>query len=90
MVPLAKPALITLAILKIINSWNSFMWPLIVTNSEHMRTLPVALSAFSSEAGIDYNVLMAASTMIIVPVFIIYLILQKHIVAGISRTGIKG
>lgn len=90
MVPLAKPALITLAILKIINSWNSFLWPLIVTNSEHMRTLPVALSAFSSEAGTDYNVLMAAATMIIIPVFIIYLILQKHIVAGVSRTGIKG
>ncbi len=90
MVPLAKPALITLAILKIIGSWNSFMWPLIVTNSEHMRTLPVALSVFSSEAGTDYNVLMAAATMIIIPVFIIYLVLQKHIVAGVSRTGIKG
>lgn len=90
MVPLAKPALITLAILKIINSWNSFMWPLIVTNSEHMRTLPVALSAFSSEAGTDYNVLMAAATMIIIPIFIIYLVLQKHIVAGVTRTGIKG
>ncbi|AFS79434.1 putative carbohydrate uptake ABC transporter permease protein [Gottschalkia acidurici 9a] len=90
MVPIAKPALMTLAILKIVGSWNSFMWPLIVTNSDNMRTLPVALSAFSSEAGTQHNVLMAASTMIIFPVFIIYLILQKHIVAGVSRTGMKG
>ena len=90
MVPIAKPAIITLVILKMIGSWNSFMWPLIMTNSDHMRTLPVALSAFSSEAGVSYNLLMAAATMIIVPVFIIYLFLQKHIVAGISRTGIKG
>ena len=90
MVPIAKPAIITLVILKMIGSWNSFMWPLIMTNSDHMRTLPVALSAFSSEAGVSYNLLMAAATMIIVPVFIIYLFLQKHIVAGISRTGLKG
>ena len=51
MVPIAKPAIITLVILKMIGSWNSFMWPLIITNSDHMRTLPVALSAFFLKQG---------------------------------------
>lgn len=90
MVPMSKPALISIGILKIVASWNAFMWPLIVTNSENMRTLPVALSYFSSEAGINYNLLMAASTMIILPMIVVYIMLQKSIIEGISRTGIKG
>lgn len=90
MVPIAKPAIVTLAILKIINSWNAFMWPLVVTNSEEMRTLPTTLAKFSSEVGIDYNLLMAATTIIILPMIIIYILLSKHIMNGVSRSGIKG
>ena len=90
MVPLAKPAIVTLIILKVIGSWNSFFWPLIVTNSQEMRTLPVALSAFTNEVGTDYNILMAATNMIILPVMIVYMILQKHIISGVSKSGIKG
>lgn len=90
MVPLAKPALITIALLKAIGSWNAFLWPLIVTNSKEMRTLPVGLTSFSTEAGTIYELLMAASTMIILPMIILYLILQKYIIEGISRAGIKG
>ena len=90
MVPIAKPAIITLAILKIINSWNAFMWPLIVTNSEEMRTLPTVLAKFSSEVGVDYNLLMAATTIIILPMIIIYILLSKRIINGVSSSGIKG
>lgn len=90
MVPIAKPAIITLAILKIINSWNAFMWPLIVTNSEEMRTLPTVLAKFSSEIGVDYNLLMAATTIIILPMIIIYILLSKRIINGVSSSGIKG
>lgn len=90
MVPISRPALISIAILKIVGSWNAFMWPLIVTNSEELRTLPVALSYFSSEAGTDYNLLMAASTMIIIPMILVYVFLQKWIVDGLSKSGIKG
>lgn len=90
MVPLASPAIITLVILKVISSWNSFLWPLIVTNSQEMRTLPVALSAFTNEFGTDYNVLMAATNIIVLPVMIFYIILQKHIIAGVSKQGVKG
>lgn len=90
MVPLSKPALITIALLKVIYSWNSFLWPLIMTNSPSMRTLPIGLTAFSSEGGTDYHLLMAFAAMIIVPMIIIYFILQKYIIEGVSRSGIKG
>ncbi|MBU5426025.1 carbohydrate ABC transporter permease [Tissierella pigra] len=90
MVPLAKPAIVTLIILKVISSWNSFFWPLIVTNSKEMRTLPLALSAFTDEFGTEYNVLMAATNIIVLPVIIFYTILQKHIISGVSKAGIKG
>ncbi|MEG0370839.1 MAG: carbohydrate ABC transporter permease [Clostridium sp.] len=89
MVPISRPALITIALLRIINSWNEFLWPLIITNVPEMRTLPVALTIFSTEAGTDYHYLMAASTMIILPIIFVYFVLQKYIISGITRSGIK-
>ncbi|SUY46715.1 carbohydrate uptake ABC transporter permease [Clostridium putrefaciens] len=89
-IPIASPAIFTIAILKIINSWNSFMWPLIMTNSEKMRTLPIILAKFSSEVGMDYHMLMAASTIIITPMIIIFIFLSKYIINGVSKGGIKG
>ena len=90
MVPLAKPALITIGLLKVIGSWNAFLWPLIVTNSQEMRTLPVGLSAFTTEAGVKYELLMAASSMVILPMLILFFIMQKYIISGVARTGLKG
>lgn len=90
MVPIARPAIVTIALLKIINSWNSFIWPLIVTNSQDMRTLPVALTYFRTEAGTSYHLLMAATAMILMPIFITYLLLQKYIIEGIAKGGTKG
>lgn len=89
MVPLSKSSITAVAILQIIGSWNSFMWPLIVTNSDNLRTLPVGLSAFTSDAGTEFQLLMAASTIIIVPIIILYIFLQKHIIEGVSKAGIK-
>ena len=90
MVPLAKPALITITLLTTISSWNAFLWPLVVTNVTHMRTVPVGLALFRGEAGSQYDLLMAATVMAVLPVFILYLIMQKHIVAAASRSGLKG
>lgn len=90
MIPIAKPAIITIVLLKAIGSWNAFLWPLIVTNSKEMRTLPVGLTSFSTEAGTVYELLMAASTMIILPMIILFVLLQKYIVKGIAGAGIKG
>jgi len=90
MVPLTRPALITITLLKVIGSWNAFLWPLIVTNSQEMRTLPVGLTAFTTEAGIKYELLMAASAMVIIPMIILFFFMQKYVVAGVTRSGIKG
>ncbi len=90
MVPMSRPTIVSIALLKIINSWNSYLWPLIATNSREMRTLPVGLAYFSTEAGVSYNTLMAFSLMIILPTLIVYLFTQKYIIRGVSRTGLKG
>ncbi|MCI6277365.1 MAG: carbohydrate ABC transporter permease [Clostridium sp.] len=89
-VPMAKPAIITVAILKIINSWNSFMWPMVMTNSDEMRTLPTALSKFTTEVGADYHLLMALSAMIILPMIVVFLLLKKYVFDGVKGSGIKG
>lgn len=90
MVPLSKSAIVAVAILKIIGSWNSFMWPLIVTNERLLRPLPVGLQAFTTEAGTQYELLMAASTIVIAPMIIIYLFLQRYIIMGVAKSGLKG
>lgn len=90
MVPLSKSSIVAITILKVIGSWNSFMWPLIVTNDRMLRTLPVGLQAFTTEAGTKFELLMAASTIVVVPMVIVYLFLQKHIIEGISKSGLKG
>lgn len=90
MVPMSIPTLMSISILKFIICWNSYMWPLIVTNTTEMRTLPVALAAFSTEAGTKYNMLMAFSAMIIIPILIMYFFTQKHIIKGIGKSGLKG
>lgn len=90
MIPMSKPALVTVALIKVIYSWNEFLWPLIVTDTPFMRTLPTGLAVFTSETGSYYNLLMAAATIIILPIIIIYFLLEKYIISGISKAGIKG
>lgn len=89
-VPMAKPSIITICILVGINSWNAFLWPLLVTNNENMRLLANGLTAFQSEAGNQYELLMAASTIITMPIIAIYVFLHKKIMRGISIGGVKG
>ncbi|MBC5630008.1 carbohydrate ABC transporter permease [Clostridium sp. NSJ-6] len=89
-VPMAKPSIITICILVGINSWNAFLWPLLVTNKESMRLLATGLTAFQSDAGNQYELIMAASTIITMPIIAIYIFLHKKIMSGISIGGIKG
>jgi len=88
-VPMVRPGIATVALLQFINSWNSFLWVLIMTDSPLMRTIPVGLRFFQMEAGTEYPMLMAASTMAIVPVIILFFFAQKHFVRGLARTGVK-
>ena len=90
LVPIAKPSIITISILVGINSWNAFLWPLLVTNNDNMRVLATGLTAFQSDAGNQYELLMAASSIITVPIVGVYVFLHKKIMNGISLGGTKG
>lgn len=89
--PNSKPALAALAIFTFLGSWNDFLWPLVVTNSEEMRTLPVGLSMFQGQFTVRWELLMAASVVALIPVLIIYFFAQNWIIKGLSITsGLKG
>ena len=84
-----KPLIAVIAIQKMISSWNAFQWPLLVVNSEELRTLPIAMAKLSSLYYDSYNLKMAAATLAIIPVLILYIAFQKYFVEGISLSGIK-
>ena len=90
MVPIAKPALVTIGLLNAIACWNSFLWTVIVTNSKEVRTLPFGLYAFMTSSGIRYERLMAAATIVVLPMIILFIFCRKSIVTGVSRGGLKG
>jgi multiple sugar transport system permease protein len=89
-VPLCKPAMATLAIFSFQGSWNDFMWPLIVTDLTEWRTLTAGLSIFLGNHNTDYGVLMAGAIISAIPVLIVFILLQKYFVEGITLTGMKG
>jgi len=89
-VPLSRAAIVTVALLSFIGSWNAFLWPLIVTSSENMRPIQVGLRSFVVEEATQTQLLMAAATMVIMPIIIFYLFLQKQFTEGITTTGLKG
>jgi multiple sugar transport system permease protein len=89
MLPLSKPAIITLALFAFLGEWNSLLWPLIVTTSPDMRTLMVGLQTFNEEQSGSSHLLMAAATIAVMPVVALFFVLQRFFVAGIGRTGFK-
>lgn len=88
--PLSKPVLAAAALFAFLGSWNSFIWPLAMTERESLRVLQVGLAYFSSEASAQWPLLMAGSTLAILPVIFIYLLAQKQIVATFQETGLGG
>ncbi len=89
-VPLSGPALASLAIFVFLGSWNSFLWPLIVTNSIEMRTIPVGLRVFQGEYTTNYPLMMAAASLALIPMLVVYMLGQKYFVRGITLTGMAG
>ncbi|MBI5029796.1 MAG: carbohydrate ABC transporter permease [Chloroflexi bacterium] len=90
MIPLSRPALATLGLFTFMGNWNSYLWPLIVTNSDTMRTVQIGLRYFvGQEGGSQWGLLMSAAVFITFPVVIVYLFVQKQFVQGIAGTGIK-
>ena len=87
--PLSKPIIATASVFSIIGSWNSFMWPLVMTNSPELRVLQVGLSYFSQEASSQTTLLMAASSFSILPLIVIFLFAQKSIIESYTSSGMK-
>ena len=88
--PLARPGLITLAIFTFIGNYHSFFWPLVMLKSTHRYTLPIGLLFFDSSQGQQTNLMMAAITMSVVPMIIVFVLLQKQLVKGIQLGAVKG
>ncbi|MBF4613607.1 carbohydrate ABC transporter permease [Curtobacterium sp. VKM Ac-1376] len=90
MVPLAKPAIATLAVLAFLASWNDFLWPVFVLFSSDMMTLPAGLAQLQSDNATRYDLLMAGGVVASLPVLAVYVVSQRWIIAGVSAGGVKG
>lgn len=90
MIPLATPALAVLGVFTFINYWNSFLWPLIIVNGQDHATVPLGLNIFMGQYGSQWNYLMAASTISILPSVLLVLATQRYLVEGIALTGFGG
>ena len=89
-VPLSWPVMAALAIFTFQATWNDFLWPLIVTGSDEMRTIPIGLSYFVGQYSTAWNLLMAGSVLALLPVLVVYFLAQKTFVQGITLTGMGG
>jgi len=87
--PLSKPALATLAVFHFMYNWNDFLWPLVITSSTDMRTLPAGLTLFMGSYVIEHAVLMAGSVISLLPLALAFILAQRYFVRGVVMTGIK-
>ena len=89
-VPLSVPALITVAIFGVVGRWNALLWPLIATRSESIRPVQLAMIYYQDEFVNDNGTIMAAAFLVTLPIIALYLVVQKHFIAGVSTSGLKG
>ena len=90
MLPLSKPVLATVTIMGFIRSWGDLVWPTLVTRDETWRTLPLALRALSTDVYIYWGQIFAFSSLMTLPVLILFLVFQKQFIASVTSSGIKG
>lgn len=90
MLPLSKPALSTLTIFTFVNTWNDYLGPLIYLKSPEKKTIQLGLKMFIGQYSSEYGLIMAGSVLSLIPVLLIFILLQKHFVQGIASTGLKG
>lgn len=93
-VPLARPAIATAGLFIFISEWNAYLWPLIVTDTDHMRTVQIGLASFvavSQEEGLTHwPMVLAASVLVLLPTLLIFMLTERNLIKGITMTGIKG
>lgn len=88
--PLSRPALATLALLSFLTNWNDFLWPIYVLFSPEIQTLPAGLSTLQSANAVRYDLLMAGAVVASVPVLVLFVFLQRFLIEGVARSGLKG
>jgi multiple sugar transport system permease protein len=88
--PLSRAGLVTLGIFTFLGNYGAFFWPLVLVKSEHLRTLPIGMLYFDSVYGKQTNLIMAASVMNIIPLIILFIAAQRHIVRGVQLGAVKG
>jgi len=88
--PLSKPVIATLAIFSFVTIWNDFMGPMIYFDSTRLRTIPLGIRMFLGQFSTEYGLVMAASVVSLVPVFVVFLFFQRFFVQGIATSGLKG
>ena len=88
--PLARPVIATLAVFSFLYNWDNFFWPLIVTSSTEMRVIQVGVATFYDVYNPRWNLMLAGATIAVVPSFVLFCLLQRHLVQSIQMTGLKG
>jgi multiple sugar transport system permease protein/sn-glycerol 3-phosphate transport system permease protein len=89
--PMSRPMLVTVVVITAVEEWNNFVWPLIVTNSAEMRTLPVGLLILKDQEGLsNWGTIMAGTLIVLAPMLVIFFVAQRWIVGGITAGAVKG
>ena len=90
-IPMARPVLVTFGLISLVAKWNDYLWPLVITTTQEMRTLTVGITyLFDQEGNTDWGVVMAAAIFVILPLLVVFLWAQRHIIAGITAGATKG
>lgn len=90
MLPIARPTVVTLAMLTFIGTWNDYFWPMVLTTTDAVRTLPVGITSLRMvEGGVAYNIVMAGNIILILPIMLVYILAQKQIIKGFTYMGVK-
>jgi len=92
-IPLSRPVIIAVAILSFMSSWNNFMWPLIISSTDDTKTLPVGMNQFAPMGGsssVGYGLTMAGTAFVAIPAMLVFFILSRQFIRGVTYTGIKG
>ncbi|NLJ48117.1 MAG: carbohydrate ABC transporter permease [Candidatus Atribacteria bacterium] len=87
--PLSLPAISAVAIFTFVSTWNSYLWPLLVVNEDHLRTLPLGVAIFESQLTTTYNQIMAAAVFGALPMIVMFIVFQKNFIKGVVLTGLK-
>jgi len=92
LVPLSKGSISAFAIFSFLSAWSQYLWPLVITNEEEMRTIQIAVRffLFDQERGADWGAVMASAVIALLPTLLIFLVAQRQLVKGIAMTGLKG